>query len=45
MRETIARFVAGQTDASMADVIYPDLDQARRELTTIREAGLYLDAR
>jgi hypothetical protein len=45
MRETIARFVAGQTDASMTDVIYPDLDQARRELTTIRDAGLYLDAK
>jgi hypothetical protein len=45
MRDTIARFVAGETDAGMADVIYPDLDQARRELTTIREAGLYLNAR
>jgi hypothetical protein len=45
MRATIARFVAGQTDADMTSVIYPDLDQARRELTTIREAGLYLDAK
>ena len=45
MRATIARFVAGQTDADMTTVIYPDLDQARRELTIIREAGLYLDAK
>lgn len=45
MRETIARFVAGETDAGMVDVIYPDLEQARRELTTIREAGLYIEAR
>jgi hypothetical protein len=45
MRTTIARFVAGQTDPEMTNVIYPDLEQARRELTIIRDAGLYLDAR
>lgn len=44
MRETIARFVAGQTDAAMLNVIYVDLDQARREWEIIRGAGLYRDA-
>jgi len=45
MRTTIARFVAGESDPEMTNVIYPDLEQARRELTIIRDAGLYLDAR
>lgn len=45
MRATIARFVAGETEPDMTNVIYPDLEQARRELTIIRNAGLYLDAR
>lgn len=45
MRATIDRFLAGETDAQMTSVIYIDLDQARRELETIRQAGLYQDLR
>jgi hypothetical protein len=45
MRSTIQRFVDGETDAEMTTVIYIDLAQARRDLTTIRRAGLYLNAR
>lgn len=45
MRATIDRFLAGETDAEMTSVIYIDLDQARRELEMIRQAGLYQDLR
>ncbi len=45
MRSTIQRFVDRETDAEMTTVIYIDLAQARRDLDTIRRAGLYLSAR
>lgn len=45
MRDTIQRFVEGETTPEMTTVIYIDLAQARRDLTTIRRAGLYLNAR
>jgi hypothetical protein len=45
MRDTIHRFVNGDTTPEMTRVIYSDLHQAREDLDQIRRAGLYLDAR
>lgn len=41
MRTTIEQFEAGQTSPEMRDVVFSDLDQARREWEIIRHAGLY----
>jgi len=45
MREAIERFEAGESDPEIATVVYDDLDQARRELEIMRQAGVYLHAR
>jgi hypothetical protein len=45
IRATIERFHAGQSDAHMATVIGEDLEKARRELATMRRAGVYKSAR
>ena len=45
IRATIARFHGGQSDADMAIVIGEDLEKARRELATMRRAGVYLGGR
>jgi hypothetical protein len=41
MRTTIEQFEAGHTSPEMRDVVFSDLDQARREWEIIRRAGLY----
>jgi hypothetical protein len=41
MRTTIEQFEAGNTSPEMRDVVFSDLDQARREWEIIRRAGLY----
>jgi hypothetical protein len=41
MRATIQQFEAGRTSPEMRDVVFIDLDQARREREIIRNAGLY----
>jgi hypothetical protein len=43
MRTTIEQFEAGNTSPEMRDVVFSDLDQARREWEIIRSAGLYLN--
>jgi hypothetical protein len=43
MRTTIEQFEAGHTSPEMRDVVFSDLDQARREWEIIRSAGLYLN--
>ena len=45
IRATIERFQAGRSDAGMATVIGEDLEKARRELATMRRAGVYVGAR
>ena len=45
IRATIQRFHAGESDADMAIVISDDLEKARRELATMRRAGVYLGGR
>ena len=45
IRATIERFQAGQSDAGMATVIGDDLEKARRELATMRRAGVYVGVR
>jgi hypothetical protein len=41
MRATIEEFEAGRTSPEMRDVVFIDLDQARREWEIIRNEGLY----
>jgi hypothetical protein len=43
MRTTIEQFEAGHTSPEMRDVVFSDLEQARREWEIIRSAGLYLN--
>ena len=45
IRATIERFQAGRSDAGMATVIGEDLEKARRELATMRRAGVYMGVR
>jgi hypothetical protein len=45
MRDTLARFAAGETSKDMESVVYVDLNQARRDLDAIHAAGLYLSVR
>lgn len=45
MRETLARFAAGEETDDMKSVVYVDLTQARRDHDAIKAAGLYLTAR
>jgi hypothetical protein len=45
MRDTLARFAAGETSKDMESVVYVDLGQARRDLDAIHAAGLYLSVR
>ncbi len=42
IRATIERFQAGQSDADMTILIGEDLEKARRELATMRRAGVYV---
>jgi hypothetical protein len=44
MRATIRQFVEGETTPEMREVIFDDLNQARRDLNRIRAAGLYMKA-
>ena len=41
MRDTIERFIAGETEPGMATVVFDDLEQARRSWERISAAGLY----
>ena len=41
----IERFLAGERDANMTTVIYPDLDQAQQAADIIRSAGIYMPPR
>ena len=41
MVSEIERFVAGERDADMTKIIYPDLDQAQHAVDVIRSAGIY----
>jgi hypothetical protein len=41
----IERFLAGERDADMTKIIYPDLDQAQHAVDVIRSAGIYLPPR
>ena len=45
MRTTIDRFLAGESAAEMTEVVYIDLDQARRDVDIMRRAGVYVHAR
>jgi hypothetical protein len=45
MVSEIERFVAGERDADMTKIIYPDLDQAQHAVDVIRSAGIYLPSR
>ena len=45
MRATIEQFEAGQTTPEMSDVVFSDVEQARREWEIIRSAGLYLNVK
>ena len=45
IRQTLARFSAGEVTPDMTTVVYVDLAQARRDQNAIHAAGLYLRAR
>jgi len=45
IRATIERFHDGQSDAGMTTLIGEDLEKARRELATMRRAGVYVGVR